>query len=294
MSPSSNEIQKDEYRFRLNRAIDYIQNHYSEDLNLAKLAEVTHFSKYHFYRLFHECFGETVHECIQRVRLERASHLLVANVHASIAEIAEMCGFSSSQNFARVFRGHFGFSPTLARKNADLHMIGNSENAKTGGENETPLSVAIKELPSYRVAYIRDIGPYRSESNARAMELLLGWALAKGFLDGSMRFMGVCWNDPETTPPQECIFDACLTIPENVQDDGEVRIQYLPGGKLAVLHCEADWETISTIRKRLFNEWLPASGFQRDDRPLFFIHYNNHNMNRLKLAIVDMCLPIKP
>jgi len=173
-------------------------------------------------------------------------------------------------------------------------MIGNSENAKTGGENETPLSVAIKELPSYRVAYIRDIGPYRSESNARAMELLLGWALAKGFLDGSMRFMGACWNDPETTPPQECIFDACLTIPENVQDDGEVRIQYLPGGKLAVLHCEADWETISTIRKRLFNEWLPASGFQRDDRPLFFIHYNNHNMNRLKLAIVDMCLPIKP
>ena len=173
-------------------------------------------------------------------------------------------------------------------------MIGNSENAKTGGENETQLSVAIKELPSYRVAYIRNIGPYRSESNARAMELLLGWALAKGFLDGSMRFMGVCWNDPETTPPQECIFDACLTIPENVQDDGEVRIQYLPGGKLAVLHCEADWETISTIRKRLFNEWLPASGFQRDDRPLFFIHYNNHNMNRLKLAIVDMCLPIKP
>ena len=280
---------------RINRVIDYINNHYGEDLSLIKLAEIACLSKFHFHRLFHKHFGETVHDCIRRVRLEHATHLLVADVHASIAEIAEACGFSSSQNFSRAFKERFGFSPTAARKNPDQHqhMISKTESREAGDSDETPLAIEVKELPSCRVAYIRDIGPYRSESNERAKERLLQWAVAKKLVNARI-MMGVCWSDPETTPSQECIFDACLTVPENVQDDSEVHIQYLPGGKLAILHCECDWETIPTKRKWLFKEWLPASGFQRDERPFFFIYYNNPHMNRIRLAIVDMCLPVKP
>jgi AraC family transcriptional regulator len=90
------------------------------------------------------------------------------------------------------------------------------------------------------------------------------------------------------------MFDACLTVPENVKGDGEVRIQTLPGGKQAVLHCEDKWDQIPAQRKWLLSEWLPTSGYIRDERPLYFIYYNNPYMNRLKLTIVDICLPIKP
>jgi AraC family transcriptional regulator len=295
MNSPADKLLRNEYMLRINRVIDYINNHYGEDLSLIKLAEIACLSKFHFHRLFHKHFGETVHDCIRRVRLEHATHLLVADVHASIAEIAEACGFSSSQNFSRAFKERFGFSPTAARKNPDQHqhMISKTESREAGDSDETPLAIEVKELPSCRVAYIRDIGPYRSESNERAKERLLQWAVAKKLVNARI-MMGVCWSDPETTPSQECIFDACLTVPENVQDDSEVHIQYLPGGKLAILHCECDWETIPTKRKWLFKEWLPASGFQRDERPFFFIYYNNPHMNRLRLAIVDMCLPVKP
>ena len=294
MRSSSSEVLQERYLSRINRVIDCINNHYGEDLSLIKLAEIACLSKFHFHRLFHKHFGETVHDCIRRVRLEHATHLLVADVHASIAEIAEACGFSSSQNFSRAFKERFGLSPTAARKNPDQHMIIKTESREAWDSDGTPLAIEVKELPSYRVAYIRDIGPYRSESNERAKERLFQWAVAKKLVNAHITLMGVCWSDPETTPSPECIFDACLTVPENVQDDSEVHIQYLPGGKLAVLHCECDWETIPTKRKQLFKEWLPASGFQRDERPFFFIYYNNPHMNRLKLAIVDMCLPVKP
>lgn len=157
-----------------------------------------------------------------------------------------------------------------------------------------PFAVEIKEWPSCRVAYIQAIGPYCSESNDRAIERLFHWAVNAGHADARARLMGVCWSDFETTPPHECVFDACLTVSKKAKGSGQVRIQTLPGGKLAVLHFEDEWEQIPIQRERLFCEWLPVSGYKRDEGPFFFIYYNNPHMNRLKLAIVDMCLPVKP
>ncbi|MGA9109354.1 MAG: hypothetical protein ACLPSL_07355 [Smithella sp.] len=60
MSESADKLLKNEYRSRLNRTIDYIQNHYDEDLNLTKLAEVACFSKFHFHGIFRAMVGETL------------------------------------------------------------------------------------------------------------------------------------------------------------------------------------------------------------------------------------------
>lgn len=107
----------DENLAHLDRVVDYIQNHYSEDLSLNKLAEVAHFSKYYFHRLFREHFNETVHDYIIRVRLEQAAQRLRTDLYASVAQIADACGFSSSQNFARSFTAQFGIAPSSVRKN---------------------------------------------------------------------------------------------------------------------------------------------------------------------------------
>jgi AraC family transcriptional regulator len=288
--PASTDV---EFRVHLNRAADYIQDHFAEDLNLEKLAAVAHYSKYHFHRLFHEHFGETVNNRIRRVRLEHAAYRLTTEFNATVEEIASSCGFSSPQNFARAFKAQFGFSPTSVRKHPGYKIIGQSAHRGNQTYDQTQLDIEIREWPSFRVAYIRDIGPYRSESNERVIERLLQWGVETAHVDAGAKLMGVCWSDFETTSPHECVFDACLTVRENAKGNGEVRIQTLPGRKLAVLHCEVEWEQIPTQRDRLIREWLPSSGYTRDERPFFFIYYNNPHMNRRKLAIMDMCLPIK-
>ncbi|MEE9913065.1 MAG: AraC family transcriptional regulator [Deltaproteobacteria bacterium] len=286
-----------EFRVHLNRAADYIQDHFADDLSLEKLAAVAHYSKYHFHRLFREHFGETVNDRIRRVRLEHAVDRLATELNATVDEIASSCGFSSSQNFARTFKAQFGFPPTSVRKHPGHTIIGKSASRGNKTKNQTPLDVEIREWPSCLVACIRAIGPYHSESTDRAtdraIERLFQWAAAAGYVDSSARLMGVYWSDFETTPPHECVFDACLTVPASAKGSGDVRIQTLPGGKLAVLHIEDSWDQIPAQRKRLFREWLPASGCIRDKRPFFFIYYNNPHMNRRKLAIMDMCLPIE-
>jgi AraC family transcriptional regulator len=92
-----------EYAARFNRVLDYIQAHLPEAMDLETLASVACFSPYHFHRLFHGWMGETLHDFIFRLRVERAATQLVYNPGKSITEIALDCGFSSSSTFARAF-----------------------------------------------------------------------------------------------------------------------------------------------------------------------------------------------
>ncbi len=85
-----------EYRQRVNRAIDYIDANTGSNLSLAALADIAVFSRLHFHRIFRAMMGETLNEFIQRLRVEKAATRLVNNPRDSITEIALGCGFSSS------------------------------------------------------------------------------------------------------------------------------------------------------------------------------------------------------
>ena len=49
--------------------IDYVEDHLTEKLDLDRIAEAVHYSKYHLHRMFADTVGLTVHDYIQRRRL---------------------------------------------------------------------------------------------------------------------------------------------------------------------------------------------------------------------------------
>jgi AraC family transcriptional regulator len=53
-----------EYQHRVNRVVDYIQEHRTEELSLDVLAQVAAFSPFHFHRIFKAVTGENVKEFI--------------------------------------------------------------------------------------------------------------------------------------------------------------------------------------------------------------------------------------
>src|SRR5580698_10306061 len=97
-----------EYAARMNRVVDYIQNHLADPLDLERLYSVACFSSFHFHRLFRAWMGETLQSFVHRPRLEKAAHVLVFDQARSISDIASECGFSSSGTFARAFKLAFG------------------------------------------------------------------------------------------------------------------------------------------------------------------------------------------
>jgi AraC family transcriptional regulator len=237
-----------EYRMRVCLAMNFISHNLHKELSLEEIARVASFSMFHFHRIFRAVTGETVAGFTRRLRLETSAHRLIANRKESVTRIALDCGFSSSQNFAKAFRQHFGISPSLYRKSKIGITIGKNVNVLSlragytaSMESATKqiqtwrkeMKTEIRELPDYTVAYVRKIGPYGKETCGQAFDELMRWAGPKGYLAQGPVF-GIYWDNPKVTPPEKCRTDACIAVPRGTVTDGVDGLQVISGGPYAV------------------------------------------------------------
>jgi AraC family transcriptional regulator len=97
-------------RTTLRQVIEYIYAHLDQELGLAELAAIAHFSPYYFTRLFKQSTGVTPHQFVIRCRVERAKALLLAG-KGSIAEIALQVGFSNQAHLNVHIKRLLGVTP---------------------------------------------------------------------------------------------------------------------------------------------------------------------------------------
>ncbi len=95
--------------------LQYIENHYSEDLSLSFLSREFGFSCSYIARLFKNELNTRSSDYVNRVRIGAACDLL-ANSDLRISEISERTGFSEQYYFSRIFRQFCGVTPTEFRK----------------------------------------------------------------------------------------------------------------------------------------------------------------------------------
>ena len=69
------------------------------------------------------------------------------------------------------------------------------------------MKVDVKQLPEYRVAYVRQIGPY-GPALAQAWERIMAWAGKNGLPGPDTAALGVSWDNPSLTLPERCRYDA--------------------------------------------------------------------------------------
>lgn len=94
--------------------MDYIDQHYMEDLDLERISAEAGFSKFHFSRLFKQYTNTTFHQFLTLKRIEMAERLLSGS-EGSIAKIAMQVGFTSLPTFNRAYKYTRGYPPTVYR-----------------------------------------------------------------------------------------------------------------------------------------------------------------------------------
>ncbi|SFJ54650.1 two-component system, response regulator YesN [Paenibacillus sp. UNC496MF] len=96
--------------------IQYIQQHYFEEITLTELAEKVFISRNYLCDIFKKTTGETFHGYLTRVRMEKAKQLILAG-KLHIYEIAQKVGYKNVSYFSTAFKKHFsGVSPTDINK----------------------------------------------------------------------------------------------------------------------------------------------------------------------------------
>jgi len=92
-----------------------VQAKMHDDLTLVDLAQSIGLSSAHFSEMFRKSTGESPHQFVLRLRVERAKHMLRAP-EPRVLDVAIACGFKTQQHFARVFRQRCGASPMEYRR----------------------------------------------------------------------------------------------------------------------------------------------------------------------------------
>jgi len=96
-------------------ALQYVKEHYYEDLTLEKIASVVFLNPVYFSQLFKQKTGLGYKEYVTSLRLEQAKLLLV-NSKLKVAEIAERIGYQDMRHFTQMFRKRFLLTPTEYRQ----------------------------------------------------------------------------------------------------------------------------------------------------------------------------------
>jgi len=98
-------------------AIEYIQNHFQENINNQVIAEELHFHPAYLSRVFKAHTGMSLHAFLQDYRLQAAMEMLRTQ-NLSIGQIAQASGFQDAAYFTRAFKNHTGKTP-LEYKTSD-------------------------------------------------------------------------------------------------------------------------------------------------------------------------------
>jgi len=107
---------REQSRDALSGAMDYIHEHYCENVSLDDIASFCGMAKYTLCRKFKQAYSSTPFEYIMRLRVNRAKTILSTSADTSIAEVARLTGFSDSGYFCRTFRRFEATSPARFRK----------------------------------------------------------------------------------------------------------------------------------------------------------------------------------
>lgn len=99
----------------MQRADEYIREHYAQDLTVEKVAEHVGKTPNYFSHLFKKELGVPFREYVNRLRISKAKELIL-RTNDRIYEIGEKVGFSDYAYFTQVFRKLEGRPPTSLRK----------------------------------------------------------------------------------------------------------------------------------------------------------------------------------
>ncbi|MGW1889879.1 AraC family transcriptional regulator [Streptomyces sp. NPDC002004] len=100
---------------RLNQAMEHVERHLDQPVDVAELARIAATSEYHLRRMFSALAGMPLSEYIRRRRLTFAGAEVLAG-RDTLLEIAVRYGYGSGEAFARAFRAMHGVGPGEARR----------------------------------------------------------------------------------------------------------------------------------------------------------------------------------
>ncbi len=287
-----NETKARTYAARFGKVLDYIESHLTEALTTERLSQVANFSKFHFHRQFAEYIGTGVARYILLLRLRQASYRLAFDRQAKVIDIALEAGFENPESFTRAFRNTFAQSPSAFRKQPDWESWHERYRFRIP-ERKQDMQVDIVDFKTTRIAVQEHRGP--TERVNDSVTQFIAWRKESGLSPKqSSRTFGIAYDNPDTTEPAQFRFDICGEVSAEVPPNPQgVVTKTIPSGRCARVRHYGSHTRLGESIYPLYRDWLPESGEELRDFPLYFHYLNLLPDTPENELLTDIYLPLK-
>ena len=248
----------------LNRALDYIEDNLTENINCSDIAKRAYVSCAHLQRGFYALTGITIGEYMRNRRLTLAGHELSAE-NARVIDVAMKYGYETPESFSKAFRRFHDVTPSRAK----LYGVGlksyNRLTVKIIMEGGSVMEYRIEKKDAFSVVVMARLfsgdNSVLSDSGINVVPAFWGEYFSRGLAAAVPPDLGVCG---ETDPVSKAFRYGIGSFEEKVKNipDGFEKWT-IPANTWAVFKCVGAMpDAILSMWKRIYGEWLPQAKYE--------------------------------
>ena len=292
----------------IQNAINYIEDHITEELDYGQIAKESFSSSFHFQRVFSTLCGYTLGEYIRNRRLTLAGTEL-ARTKERVIDVAYKYGYDSPESFTKAFQKFHGITPSQARGNGAVLKSFSRLSIKVTLEGGSFMNYRIEEKPAikltgYKRRFIGSPNDKQDQDHNFACETRLEQAI----LEGLCREHEMVYQILTNFDPDGYDFYYAYQFPswaidslDDLPSDIVARFEHveIPAGRYLVCEtqrCEFPTDLEDDLRRKAVSEWLPTSGYELRDAPeIGVIHWFWEEGNELvnQSRYCELWLPIQ-
>lgn len=296
-----------EYIKGLQQALDYIETHLADEIDLDMLARKAYSSRYQFQRIFGVLCGMTLGEYIRCRRMTMAGAELRRG-EIKVIDAALKYGYDSPDSFAKAFLKFHSVTPSAARDPNVMLRSFSRLSVKILLEGGNDMNYRIYEMPKTEfLGYKEHFTGVPGERHSQESDFFTTTRPKQYVLQGLM-------HDPDThyeivTNIDENGFDFYIAEPINEEMRARDALD------MVLTEGTADWFVRFTVesqtyiifetersqmptgefldlRKKIITEWLPSSGYMLADAPEIAVGHWYRKPNQ-KQRYYEVWIPVE-
>lgn len=252
-------------------AINYMEKKMEEEINIEDIAKIACSSTFHFQRMFHMLTGFTLAEYVRNPKLTFAAQELAISSNIKVLDVALKYGYDSPESFAKAFRKAHGITPSSARRPGVNLKAFPRISFHLSLKGDTNMDYRIVQKEAFKVIGKAIKLSTKEGENLRRIPEFWGECNSDGTcekicsIDNKQNMLGICLDfehDKEQLSYMIAIEDV-----NNLKDTGFETREILAATWAVFTSVGPMPRAIQKVWERIFQEWLPSTGFEHADGP---------------------------
>ncbi|HBG8469353.1 DNA-binding transcriptional regulator SoxS [Clostridioides difficile] len=267
---------------RLNKAINYIEENITKEIEYEQVAKIACCSTYHFQRMFAYMADVPLSEYIRRRRMSLAA-VELQNDDKKIIDVALKYGYSSPTAFNRAFKSIHGVAPSFIKKGEIITLKAFPPiSFKISIKGAEEMNYRIEKKEAFRIVGVSQPLHNELEKNFEIVPQM--WQ--KVALDGTLQKLipmmdsqpqgvlgiSICNNSEK--------WKYFISVSSTKSIDDTLEEYTVPAFTWAIFSGEGQCpQAMQELEKRIVTEWLPTSGYEYDNGPDIELYLNPDPQN---------------